>query len=430
MITGWGYALGGLAWEETVSGIGEFIYTLLLGWMRTVFDWIWLMVSGRGGSSGWTWFLSNWKVWLIILLIGGLVVDWLMWVVRWRPYRLLWGRFRKRPLDNAMAGDDAWDDGTGYYEQETVLDSDPAEWTDMTLRTLSEIDPNWAGSVVMDAPSSEYGEAEYYTEAYEEPQRKSYIADVPEDGYWDETEDEAAVIPQEAKMAYDDPVQQEEAFSEEEVPYDEASAYAEPLEAAHEPPESAMENAEQTMQYGRPGFWPGAFPLAVEDSENDEESSPQNEDLYHFQPTYYTDEEAMDEGPYKPPYQEPSKRRRRRVDSADAAYDNPRPFSDVQIPEPRHQRAAIDPRAPEDKRPSRLVQPEREPLPQERGDRGGVVRTVTGKPAKRRGLMRFTSAEDEPIAGLPPMELENPFHPPALPNTNPDFMADDGEEFD
>lgn len=137
-----------------MTGIGEIAYTVLLGWMRALVDWIWSMVSGTGNSGVWSWFLSNWKLWLLILIVGGLVVDWLMWVMRWRPYRVLMDRFRRKPAKEAEAApesaEDAWDNGVGYYEAEIPADTETADWSEITFATLSEVDPNWAGEVNME----------------------------------------------------------------------------------------------------------------------------------------------------------------------------------------------------------------------------------------------------------------------------------------
>ncbi len=428
-----------------MSGIGEFAYTVLLGWMRAVFDWIWLMVSGRGGSGGWQWFLSNWKIWLVILLVGGLAVDWLMWVVRWRPYRLLWGRFHRATANGAQAGDDAWDDGTGYYEQETAADSEPAEWTDMTLRTLSEIDPNWSGDVVIDDTTG-YAEPEngyYGDEAEEEETLGTHAGGGADAGYWAETPDEAdpfdaydeepAQQPQRAAPAYADNGYYEDegdygeadaaAYAEQEPVYDDENLYAE------EPAEDAptVPQAEQTMQYGRPGLWPGAFPFAAQEDDGDDEPAPEDAQVSYEEPQYYTDEEPFDAPPVETaPARDTGGRRRRRRQGGEIVeghFDNA--AYDFDLPTP--QRGAR-PAPPQDDRPVRLVQPSREAPPEQpRSGRRDIVRTVTGKPAKRRGFMRFSSSEDEPISGLPPLNLDDPFLPPALPDNNPDFMADDDD---
>ncbi|MCL1965437.1 MAG: hypothetical protein FWF69_10360 [Firmicutes bacterium] len=449
-----------------MSGIGSVIYTILLGWMRGLVDWIWSMVSSGGPGSVTQWFLTNWKFWLLVLIVGGLVVDWLMWVVRWRPYRLLFGRRIRHAPTGAVAMDgESWDQGVGYYEHETALDTDPAEWTELTLSTLSEIDPNWAGGVIMEAradtPCAPKPEP-YYSEAYEEPCEAQWEDGASGVGYWDETPDEleaggAAESPyyEDADMeaGYDLPPGQASdsayAYEAEAEPYepwaetydetifmppakepapaygepaedvcvpygDEAEPYGEPAEGGYEEPyagpareaEGAVPEDTSPPIYMRPGFWPGSLSFR----RNAEESAPARED-----------HSATEE-----PDPAPKRRRRRglREYGEDEFQDNP-----VSV----HESSAAAYTAPEpdpsleDTRPRRLVRPAAQQPVRERM-RGGILRTVTGKPAQRRGLMRFTAAEEEPIAGLPPMDLTDPFLPAARPG-NPDFTPDEGEEF-
>lgn len=530
-----------------MSGIVELAYTVLLGWMRAVFDWFWSMVSGTGNSGGWQWFLSNWKMWLVLLLIGGLVVDWLTWVVRWRPYRLFLGRFRRAPARSGAqpAEDEDWDSGVGYYEPETAVDASTPEWADTTFATLSEIDPDWAGGRMISEEETPYydpnfGTANtgYYAEQYEEPVDGSagFAMDGPQMGYWEETPDELA------EPLYDErpPMSPEDfdpfaPYDEDEPLYDEPEMveYQAPVREEH-PPVSfeeqllAAEAEEESFipegmpQYGRPSIWPGAqFPFTM----NQEDDVPEAPEFFEedgltaeeaamelpIVEEYIAEEPAevqqpvMEEPepapePYDPlfnpdaerPVEEPQPRRRRRRrlhEIAPEVWQPEDPIPETQVaaePEPAFRTAepvplpswlepppedtsynpyarpdsasAPDPFddrivayigpdvAPEPEpepvvreapRPSRLVRPPDE-LDEDEDARGTKtsrkkkekrgVRTVTGKPALRKGLMRLTSAQDEPISGLPPLQLTDPFLPAVLPD-NVDFADEDGEEY-
>jgi hypothetical protein len=215
-----------------VSGIGEMAYTVLLGWMRAVVDWVWAMVSGTGASGIWQWFLSQWRIWLVILIIGGLVMDWLMWVVRWRPYRLLFGRRRAPKAGHAP---ESWDSGMGYYAAETAVDGEQshAQWTDMTLRTLSEIDPDWAGDVVIEEepPLLHEDTGPYFTTLQEEIEAEA---------------DRAAVAPYEMGLYEDEDI---------------APEVLEEPEPEVAPDETDVDD--EPPMYGRPGFWPGQMPFVA-----------------------------------------------------------------------------------------------------------------------------------------------------------------------
>ncbi len=70
----------------------------MLGWIRWVADRIARMfqTSSAQGSSGnalLNWFSQNWVTLLVTLVVLGVVADWLVWLVRWRPY---WVWFHKK----------------------------------------------------------------------------------------------------------------------------------------------------------------------------------------------------------------------------------------------------------------------------------------------------------------------------------------------
>ena len=74
------------------------LVTLMLGWVRGFTDWIWRLISMGDGSSGRSflrWFSDNWIMLVIVLIIIGIVIDWIVWLIRWRPYWLWFGKKRR-----------------------------------------------------------------------------------------------------------------------------------------------------------------------------------------------------------------------------------------------------------------------------------------------------------------------------------------------
>lgn len=465
-----------------MSGIGELAYTVLLGWMRAVVDWVWSMVSGTGNSGVWQWFLSNWKIWLVILLVGGLVIDWLMWMVRWRPHRLLLSRFRRGPAA-APAEAPAWDGGEGFYDDGAEDAMEGGDWSETAFTTLSELDPGWAGDVVIEPEDDllydpnydpAHNTASHYTGQLNIPGGDSHVQDVPSDtGYWDVTPDElpyeeieaapAETPPAAPILAWDDDldgaeeetvyvageasaqdgpppgidpfapydayVPEEAAYGATETPADDAPPAASPEEDSSEAPED--EPAPQ--MYGRPGLWPGMFAGI---GGKVDKPKPVLDDVYD--PLF---------NPDAPRPEETGHRRRRRVrESAPEDWQPEAPMPswvEPPAPEPEAPDGAYDLGYPDAarRRPERVVKPAsaastgREDAatpPRGRGrkkeERGGL-RTVTGKPALRKGIFRLTAAYDEPISGLPPMEVGDAFHEAVRPY-DPDFEPDEGEEFE
>lgn len=83
-----------------MTTMGSFIsalFNLLLGWIRGAAQWLWSMVTSdsSGGLLGWA--MRNWLPLVILLCIFGIVVDFLVYLIRWQPYRV-WGSFFTRFL--------------------------------------------------------------------------------------------------------------------------------------------------------------------------------------------------------------------------------------------------------------------------------------------------------------------------------------------
>jgi len=68
----------------------------MLSWMRWLTGWFWNIVNSDSTGGGFlVWFSDNWKSLTVFLIVVGLVVDWLVWLFRWRPY---WLWLRKRQI--------------------------------------------------------------------------------------------------------------------------------------------------------------------------------------------------------------------------------------------------------------------------------------------------------------------------------------------
>lgn len=90
------------------------VMNVMLGWLKGVANWI-LGLFDLAGSSGFSplgWLAENWLQILIVLLIAGVVMDVLVWLLRWRPH---WVWFNKKRIvindDNFFAGEDLVDSG-------------------------------------------------------------------------------------------------------------------------------------------------------------------------------------------------------------------------------------------------------------------------------------------------------------------------------
>ena len=72
------------------------LFTVLMSWVRALVNGIWALFSSDHTTI--LEFLGkNWLVIAIVLIAAGLVIDWLVWLVRWQPYHL-WARRLRRLL--------------------------------------------------------------------------------------------------------------------------------------------------------------------------------------------------------------------------------------------------------------------------------------------------------------------------------------------
>ena len=78
----------------TISGYSNKIVDLMLGWLKGLANWVLRLfnLAGSAGGSPLLWLSQNWLKLLIFFLVLGVVLDRLVWLIRWRPY---WVWFRK-----------------------------------------------------------------------------------------------------------------------------------------------------------------------------------------------------------------------------------------------------------------------------------------------------------------------------------------------
>ena len=78
----------------TISGYSNAIVDVMLGWLKGLANWVLRLFNLAGSASGspLVWLSQNWLKLLIFFLALGIILDRLVWLIRWRPY---WVWFRK-----------------------------------------------------------------------------------------------------------------------------------------------------------------------------------------------------------------------------------------------------------------------------------------------------------------------------------------------
>ena len=82
-----------------MNGFTSSILTLLLSWLRSFINGAWLLFNSEPGESLLSFFQASWKQIFVIACLACLLVDRLVYFVRWRPY-YVWNtklsRFKRR----------------------------------------------------------------------------------------------------------------------------------------------------------------------------------------------------------------------------------------------------------------------------------------------------------------------------------------------
>ena len=79
------------------------LFTLLFGWLRTLMQGIWSAVSAGTFSRFFTWLGDHWLWVAVLLCVACTVVDYFIWLIRWRPY-LVWRSKMSRLVHRLKGG--------------------------------------------------------------------------------------------------------------------------------------------------------------------------------------------------------------------------------------------------------------------------------------------------------------------------------------
>lgn len=129
-----------------MGGFAKTMYNIFLGWLRSATAWIWQsadsgeqLISEASGS--WLkWVTENWLPLVIVLCAVCLLIDLIVYIVRWQPYRV-WLRFLRVITGREKKADHEEESDTGsqwvYADGTTVSQADIQEhpvWQEATAR--------------------------------------------------------------------------------------------------------------------------------------------------------------------------------------------------------------------------------------------------------------------------------------------------------
>jgi|GEM_PF-4935563 len=77
------------------------VLNALLSWLRTGITGLWDIVNSKDTQTSLQWLGENWLVPVLLLAAGGVIIDFFIWLIRWRPFYVWgssWRRFKRHFL--------------------------------------------------------------------------------------------------------------------------------------------------------------------------------------------------------------------------------------------------------------------------------------------------------------------------------------------
>ena len=74
---------------SSINSFADSLFRFLFGWARTLLQRVWRAAFSGGLSGFFTWLGDHWLVLTLGLCLAGTAVDFIVWMIRWRPY-LVW----------------------------------------------------------------------------------------------------------------------------------------------------------------------------------------------------------------------------------------------------------------------------------------------------------------------------------------------------
>lgn len=99
-----------------MNGLANAILTLLLSWLRILINRFWSLVNSETGSSFQQFLSKNWLTILIVLLVGGYLLDRIIYLIRWRPFQV-WLRRRQGNQQSIHPDEPSFEPEQAIYQE-------------------------------------------------------------------------------------------------------------------------------------------------------------------------------------------------------------------------------------------------------------------------------------------------------------------------
>ena len=98
-----------------MGGYAKFCIESLFGWLKTVVQQVWTLMSNPKGNNSISWIGENWKTILLVICAAGAAADLLVYLFRWEPIKV-WKSYFRRKKQHSRSAWYSGDDGEAYDE--------------------------------------------------------------------------------------------------------------------------------------------------------------------------------------------------------------------------------------------------------------------------------------------------------------------------
>ncbi len=276
----------------TQSAYANSIVNIMLGWLKGFAGWVLKLfdLAGSGGVSPLAWLSDNWLKLLIVLIVLGVIIDWLVWMMRWRPY---WVWFRRKRIliedDNFFVGEDMLD--SGLYDKKIFGREMEEEHTSRRRIEKDAEEDSWEDEFVVASTVVRRSAADDDIYRDEEPKKARRKRELDTDLDWDDEPEKAL------RKRRNPGTAPKRVHSDSEEPRKKKSRTADPVRKGSAKAHPVHKNAENVDPFdleqddpSASSFWeddvfnvenlPGAKDVAAFNSENTQNTDASGDDLF------------------------------------------------------------------------------------------------------------------------------------------------------
>ena len=116
-----------------MNAFANALFTFLFSWMRTVVQGVWSAVASGRFARFFTWLGDSWLWVALFLCLLCTAMDYLIWLIRWRPYwvwKTKWRQFKRRLRGGNRRFDRGYDTGVGLELPPEPPRAEPSAWAE------------------------------------------------------------------------------------------------------------------------------------------------------------------------------------------------------------------------------------------------------------------------------------------------------------